>query len=414
MQMVIYGVALFALIPSVLLTLYYFFLALVSLRTSIGRRSGQLPAGVANHRFIILIPAHDEETTIARAIASSLKLDYPADRFQIVVVADNCSDSTATVARAAGAMVLERADLTLRGKGHALQWAFGQIQSLPYDAVIIQDADCRLSQTALRHFDQHLARGERVLQAAYIVSNPDESAISYAAAVGNLIENEFFYAPKSYLGLSVMLRGTGMVLHRSILEQIPWNAHSIAEDTEYSIELARQRIPVRFLDDVAVYSDFPATKEQLQVQRVRWASGNLAFGKSQAWSLIWNGLRSRNWALADAGWTLLAVSRPIVIIAAVLAVAATGIADWAQPDPVDHAMFGVAELGLLVLSAYFVLGIVRLGVSVRRMGYLASTPWIVARLMGISVLGLFGYRRNDWIRTPRAASGNSESGDPKI
>jgi len=412
--MVIHGVAFLALIPSVLMTVYYFVLALVSFRPQPRRRESEWKASTTSHRYIILIPAHDEELTISKAISSSQSLDYPADRFQIVVVADNCTDSTATVARAAGAIVLERSDLSLRGKGHALQWAFGQIQAMQYDAVIIQDADCRLSPTALKQFDEHLAKGERVLQAAYVVSNPDESAISYAAAVGNLIENDFFYAPKSYLGLSVMLRGTGMVLHRTVLQKFPWNAHSIAEDTEYSIELARNRIPVRFLSDVVVYSDFPATKEQLQVQRVRWASGNLAFGKSQAWSLIWDGLRSRNWMLADAGWTLLAVSRPIVIISALLAILATGLADWIYPDPVEDAMLGVAEYGMMILAAYFVLGIVRLGFSVRRMGYLASTPWIIARLMGISVLGLFGYRKNDWVRTPRTTSDSSGSGDTKV
>ena len=130
-----------------------------------------------------------------------------------------------------------------------------------------------------------------MLQARDAVSNPDASPISYAAAVGNVIENDLFYAPKSRLGLAVLLRGTGMVLHREILEQHPWSALSNTEDIEYSLSLIERGIATRFLPEVSVWSDFPENAEQLQVQRRRWASGSAGRAGVRSFRLIGQGLR---------------------------------------------------------------------------------------------------------------------------
>ena len=113
--------------------------------------------------------------------------------------------------------------------------------------------------------------GDRLLQANDAASNPDVNSMSYAVAVGNLIENELFYAPKSDLGMAVFLRGTGFVLHRDILEDFPWQAHSIAEDMEYGINLIKSKIRIRFVPEVKVSSNFPVQQDQLSIQRIRWA-----------------------------------------------------------------------------------------------------------------------------------------------
>src|SRR5262249_55593142 len=146
---------------------------------------------------------------------------------------------------------------------------------------------------------------DAVLQASSVAANPEDSAVSYAVAVGNVLENDLFYAPKSRLGLSVLLRGTGMVFRRDVLERHPWQAHSITEDMEYTLELLRAGVGVRFLSDVRVVSDFPAHAEQLRVQRLRYAAGNLRFGKGKALRLMAEGILARRATLFDLGWTLL-------------------------------------------------------------------------------------------------------------
>ena len=88
------------------------------------------------HRFLFLIPAHNEELLLPKTLASLSRLDYPAPLFEVHVVADNCSDGTADAARAQDAIVHERFDETERGKGYALQWLLAEIAAAqtPHDA----------------------------------------------------------------------------------------------------------------------------------------------------------------------------------------------------------------------------------------------------------------------------------------
>src|ERR1700730_7530905 len=104
--------------PAVLACLYLFVLTLLSAKAPLP------PPSTREMRFDLIVPAHNEEAVIANVIRSLQAVDWPADRFRVVVVADNCTDSTAAVARAAGAHVLERFDRDQRGKGYALQFAF--------------------------------------------------------------------------------------------------------------------------------------------------------------------------------------------------------------------------------------------------------------------------------------------------
>ena len=233
-MMLVQIVCILFLFPAALVCLYYVFLALFAL---ISRKENVSIQGNPAHTFAIIIPAHNEEQTISTALHSCAGLDYPKDKYKIFVIADNCSDKTAEIAREKGAVCLVRYNEEEKGKGFALEWGFKQILPEGHDALVVLDADCQLDGHALRAFDYYLKQGEKVLQANDVASNPDNNAMSYAVAVGNLIENRLFYAPKSRLGLAVFLRGTGMVFRREVLEQHPWQAHSIVEDAEYTLRL---------------------------------------------------------------------------------------------------------------------------------------------------------------------------------
>ncbi len=349
--------------------------------------------------FAIVIPAHNEEGVISHTLHSCFDLDYPSTHYDIFVVADNCTDNTANVADSMGVNCLIRNNSNLQGKGYALSWAFEQILFKPYSAVIVLDADCIIDSHALHRFNDLLSDGYRVLQANYKVSNPDTNSLSYTFAVGNCIENHLFYAPKSRLGLSVFLRGTGMVFERSVLQEFPWQAHSIVEDVEYTITLLRAGIPITYVDDVNVLSDFPVSSHQLKVQRQRWASGNIKLGKTYAIQLIFEGIKTRRFILVDAGWTLLILSRPLQLFVITL-LAAIGVIGFYKGLLRPKTLAAVLVTYVLQVF-YFMLGVIRLGLNRRRIGLLLKTVGVMLELVRVSILGILGKDNDEWARTPR-------------
>jgi glycosyltransferase involved in cell wall biosynthesis len=386
------------LVPAVLCCAYYLFLAAVRLLSGEPRTA---PETGPTHTFALLIPAHNEEDALPATLRACAQLDYPAAKLKVYVVADNCTDRTATVAAAAGARVLERQDDERRGKGYALGWALERILPERPNAVVVLDADCRPDRHALRAFDERLSAGDAVLQASSVAANPEDSAVSYAVAVGNVLENDLFYAPKSRLGLSVLLRGTGMVFRRDVLERHPWRAHSVTEDMEYTLELVRAGVGVRFLPHVRVASDFPAHAAQLRVQRLRYAAGNLRFGKAKALRLMAEGVFSRRAALIDLGWTLLVLSRPLVLAEALTALLLGVLCAWLVPGALSAALLATGTAVMLLQALYVGLGVVSLGVNPRRMRLLAGSGATFARLLGITLQGMFGRGKLAWMRTPR-------------
>jgi len=385
-------------VGTALISVYYWILAIFALTArvhAISSNSLNCPT------FIILIPAHNEEQVLDRTLAALKKLDYPQDRYQVVVIADNCTDETARVARENGCICFERTDLRNRGKGQALSWAFDQMESMIFDAIIVLDADCFIDPHALKVFGRYLDHGWMVLQSRNSASNPDDSSISYAVAVGNLLENDFFYSPKSRLGLAVLLRGTGFVIARKILMSFPWRASSITEDIEYSASLVRNRIPIHFIPEVEVKSKFPTSAGQLEVQRRRWAEGNIGFGKKNALRLIWNGFLEGNWRLMDAGWTFLVLSKPLILASVLATLVLSVLCLWLAPGKLSSGLLwiGIGVAGSML--AYLSLGIYRLGIDLHRIELLCRAPSVVLRLVFIALRSLTGRGTEAWVRTPR-------------
>ncbi len=390
----------FLLLLSLLICFYYWFLVIITLFT----REQDDAAGreVVDHlSFAIVVPAYNEEDVIARTLLSCNNLNYPSENFEVYVVADNCTDKTADIARTYDSTVLERFDVTNRGKGSALVWAFKRILRENFDAIIVVDADCLLDPKALMEIAVCVDKGHSVIQINNRVENSDDSPMSYALAVGNFIENELFYTPKSSLGLAVIVRGTGMVFTKDVLLRYPWEAHSIVEDLEYSLILIKAGLKIKFLRKVKVISPFPTSLEQLRIQRTRWASGNLGFGKTEAFKLIWKGLAKWNIALADAGWSFLVLSKPLVLIELFLTVfTALGCVFFV---PGRFSVFLLTSSLVLtgLYIAYFMVGICKFGLSWHRFSFLMQTPIVVVHLMFVSLLGIIGVKKDLWVRTPR-------------
>jgi len=256
--------------------LYLFTLSALGLMAARKRRveRQRLPLSFDAPRinFAILIPAHNEELLIGHLLESLAMLVYPKERYTVYVVADNCTDQTAELARATSwAHVYERFDPIRRGKGYALNWLLQQLEAdqLIYDAYIFFDADAIVEPTYLQAMARELERGTHALQGRSTVLNATASPSTALRLIAVTLVNDVRNLGRNALGGSCTL-GNGMCLSRAILQRNPWQAYSLAEDYEYYLTLVQQGIQVRFVPEAIARTQMPATFAQMRTQDVRW------------------------------------------------------------------------------------------------------------------------------------------------
>ncbi len=368
-------VALAWLLPALFAAGYYFALTVVG---RVRHRPGPPPPAVPP-LLGVLIPAHNEETTLAATVTSVLGSDYPPDRLRVLVVADNCTDATATVARRAGADVLERFDDVRRGKGYALEVGLAQLLAAGPEGVLILDADCELPPDALRCLSADLSAGCDAVQAARLPRNRGNSAAA-VAAVGSSIENAVS-AGRCRLGLPVALRGSGMLFSHRLLERLPWRAYGLVEDAEYGANLARNGVRIRFRPDVVVTGEVPADAATLARQRTRWRTALWSGGPA---ALPGRWLASKPLVLAHLAGTTAVVAGSAALLPAAWAVGLTAGLTWALTMTAIVYAAALAEVG-----------------GWRQVGPAAG---LAVRLAGVTLAGAMG-RPAAWERTRRLAEG---------
>jgi cellulose synthase/poly-beta-1,6-N-acetylglucosamine synthase-like glycosyltransferase len=281
-------------VPALLASAYLFLLAAASRRKAV--------PGVTNCsiRFDIVVPAHDEESGIARTIQSLFDTDYPAGLKRVIVVADNCTDGTAARARAAGATVLTRDDPLRVGKGYALAVAFEHsLRSRRADAVVVVDADSVVSPNLLRAFAARLENGARAVQAAPAVLNAGDSWRTQLMSLALALFNGVRSLGRQNLGLSCGLRGNGMCLAASVLRAEPYRAFSLVEDLEYGIALGRLGVRVQYAPEAVVSSAMVSSSSAAATQRRRWELGRLRLARRVAPTLLREAIATRNIVLLD-------------------------------------------------------------------------------------------------------------------
>jgi 1,2-diacylglycerol 3-beta-glucosyltransferase len=357
------------------------------------RPADAVPPGERRHRFAVVVPAHDEEASLPATLASIAALDYPRERFEAVVVADNCTDATARVAAAAGATVLERHEPERRGKGQALAWGLERLPGAP-DAVVIVDADCTVSANLLSAFDRELAAGAAALQAANEAANPEASPRAALRAAAFLLYNRVRPLGRQRLGLSVGLLGTGMCFSRELLERCPWRAFSHAEDREFHLMLAMRGERVRFVPNASVRSSMPTTGAQAATQQARWDSGRLRLAARYAPALLTRGLRRREPAAVDAA--LEPLLPPQALLAAMNLASALAALASRRRDAVALAVAGVAGQSLFVLGGLWSVG----APPAAWRGLLGAPGFVAGRVWGLARMAL-GRGPLEWVRTAR-------------
>ncbi|HEX3029402.1 MAG TPA: glycosyltransferase family 2 protein [Clostridia bacterium] len=263
--------------------------------------------------FAIIVAAHNEEMVIGNIVRNMRGLNYPEDLYDLFVIADNCDDNTAKVARENGAQVFERFNDKQRGKGFALEWMFEKLFKMEkkYDAVCVFDADNLVSSNYLMEMNKQLCKGHTVIQGYLDSKNPHDSLIAGSYSITYWINNRVFQLPRYYLGLSCAVGGTGFVVATEVLKEIGWGATCLTEDLEFTIKLVLKGKKVYWSHEAIVYDEKPLTLAQSWKQRKRWMQGQADCAVRYLKDLVTKVIRDRSWVAFDVVMYLV---QPLIIV----------------------------------------------------------------------------------------------------
>ncbi|MEM8935521.1 MAG: glycosyltransferase family 2 protein [Pseudomonadota bacterium] len=280
------------------------------------RKREAAPATAPRGPVAVIVPAHNEADIISQTLQSVLPQLRDGDR--LIVVADNCTDATASVARAAGAEALERHDETRRGKGYALQFALDAIVDTPPHTVLFIDADCHLEDGALELLTARAEATARPVQAMYLMNAPETAppSVLIAEFAWAFINDVRMRGLDRFFGVS-RITGAGFTLPWAIAEKLSLGAGEIVEDLALTLDLTSMGKPPLIAPDALVTSTFPTDEEARVRQRARWEHGSRRLAVRRAVPAFFSGLKSGNWAL-------MGLALDIAIPPIALLVAATG------------------------------------------------------------------------------------------
>jgi glycosyltransferase involved in cell wall biosynthesis len=366
---------------------------------AVRKRHGSLLAipGAVSHRTTVVIPAHNEGSGILPTIHDIQAQLGPSD--SILLVADNCTDDTAAIVRAAGVEVAVRADPMRRGKGYALEFGVRQLCLNPPDVVVIMDADCRLGENALRCMSERAMASGRPVQSLYLMLAPEN------APPGKGV-NLFTWRVRNWIrpiglglfGLPTQLFGTGMAFPFSLLKDRDLGNSRLAEDCALGIALASAGHPPLFVSEARVHSHFPVSQAGSESQRQRWEKGHL----ENIVDLV-PGALARSWRDRNLGLAALAIDMavpPLALLVLVTALCAVlgGIA----------CMLGASSVALAIPLLSVLLVVLGTALAWRTAGrdVLPLSELLRLPLHAIRKLGFYhgiasGKASSSWIRTDR-------------
>jgi 1,2-diacylglycerol 3-beta-glucosyltransferase len=376
-------------------------------------------------RLAVIVPAHDEELMLAMTLESLKAQNYPAERYEIVVVADNCTDRTADIARSLGANVLERANLSERGKGYALNFAISHLLATPDvpDGFLIVDADTWVSPEFLGAMSIRLASGAgptglSAWQARYSVLNSQDGWRAALMAGAFDLVNHVKPMGREMLGLSVGLKGNGMAFSRAAAEQVSWPGGSLTEDLDYGLELARRfQVRVGYAPEVTVLAQMPVDGTQASSQRARWEEGRARMVRERALPLLLEGLRRRNLLLWDMGWDL--VVPPLAELAGLIGGWLLLIILGAVTHLLPHASAWAISAGLTVLGllVYVLAGFRVSNAPPEAYRALVRAPFYVCWKFALLLSRAMRRRGNgssaEWVRTGRTPGASASPSPPE-
>ncbi len=390
------------------------YLLLLTVAAWYASRKKSVLTGEQKSRFLILIPAHNEEQLLPELLTNLRQLAYPKSQYSVHVVADNCTDRTAEIARQEGAVAHERTNDAQRGKGYALQWLLGRLQEAnePHDAVLILDADSIVSSNFLQVMDARLARGERVIQAYYAVRNPEQSWSVSLRYVALALLHYLRPSGRMVLGGSMGLKGNGMVFVADILRQHEWSA-SVTEDIEFHMTLVLDGERVMFAPNAVVEAEMPQTLSGSQTQNSRWEQGRLEMARHYIPKLlrgsraaVKKGEYGRAYLLFDAvmehiipPFSLLMGMSGLALIAALILFGITFTTASVNNLIIINVAIGSFITIGQIIYVFYGLYLVKAPAAIYKA--LLYAPFLIFWKIWLYIKVMFGKRTDEWVRTER-------------
>jgi 1,2-diacylglycerol 3-beta-glucosyltransferase len=381
-----------AAIPVLAASVYLAVLAVLAVRAG-------APKGRFSLNFDVIIPAHDEEEGIAATLASVLALDYPRNKYRVLVVADNCSDRTAELACKGGAIVIPREDEAHRGKGYAM--AAGYERSFKdgfAHAVAVIDADTIVSPNLLSAFAARLEHGAQAVQAEYGVRNADSSWRTRLMVIAFTLFHTLRSLARERLGLSCGLRGNGMGFRIELLKRVPPTAFSLVEDVEYGMLLGLAGARVTYAAEASVAAYMPAGSRASRSQRQRWEIGRRDLTRKYLPMLLRESVKRRDVVLLDLAMDL--VVPPLTTLAAAVSVGlALSIVAVVLGASASLAL-ACWLASLASLTFYIARGLVLTGDGLEAVRHLSWAPVYAIWKLTLAIRP-GAASRGEWIRTTR-------------
>ncbi len=374
-------------VPTLTFTLQVL-LALLPARS--GRYAGTRPS------CAVLIPAHDEAGLIGPTVRSVLAQMAPGDR--VIVVADNCTDSTAAEAASAGATVVSRTNNDLRGKGHAL--AAG-VESLREDAppvAVVLDADCSAAPGSIDRLVRACWEQQRPIQAAYLMRPPPNASVGdRVSALAFRFKNAIRPRGLRRVNAPCLLTGSGMAFVYQQLAERTLATGDIVEDMRLGVDLSIAGYPPVPMPNALVTSELPGTADAKRTQRTRWEHGHLTSILSHAPRLVATGLAHRRIGLVALAVEL-SVPPMSLLLVLTTGIASLTFAGWLAGMSISPMIVAGALLASVTLTA--LLGWWRFGRDDVRPRDLLFVPVYAVAKIPIYVRAITN-RQKSWVRTAR-------------
>ena len=258
------------------ITIFWLYQIMVSLCSLVKIKDKPLKVN-KNHRFMAIIPAHNEEAVVGNLVESLKRQNYDKELYDIYVIADNCTDNTAKIAKEAGAIVYERFDDSKKTKGYALNWFLQQKikEKAPYDAFFVFDADNIVHPDFIKNMNKKLCQGEDVVQGYRDIKNPTDSWITAGYAIFYWTMHRFYHLARYNLGLSPLLNGKGFMVKFDVVKPQGWDTITLTEDIEFSLKRIIKGKRLGWATDAIVYDEQPVGFKQSWSQRSRWTVGHI-------------------------------------------------------------------------------------------------------------------------------------------
>lgn len=258
-------------------TLFWIYQILISLCSLVKLKDKPLLID-KKHKFMAVIPAHNEESVIGNLLDSLNNQNYDKDLYDVYVIADNCTDNTAKIAKEKGAIVYKRFDEKHKTKGAALDWFLQQKikENAPYDALFIFDADNIVDKNFIVNMNKKLCQGEEVVQGYRDIKNPTDNWIAGGYALFYWTLHRLYHLARYNIGLSPNLNGTGFMVRFDIIkEEGGWKTETLTEDIEFSLQRIIKGRKLGWATDAIVYDEQPTSFAQSWNQRSRWSTGHI-------------------------------------------------------------------------------------------------------------------------------------------